>query len=34
MPPVIDAKIKAVQANPNITIKTGTVLARLGRPAG
>jgi quinone-modifying oxidoreductase, subunit QmoB len=33
MPPVIAQKIKVVEAHPNITIKTGTVLARLaGQP--
>jgi quinone-modifying oxidoreductase subunit QmoB len=33
IPPVVDAKIQAVQAHPNITVKTGTVVARLaGQP--
>jgi quinone-modifying oxidoreductase, subunit QmoB len=33
VPPVVEAKIKAVQANANITVKTGTVVARLaGQP--
>jgi quinone-modifying oxidoreductase subunit QmoB len=33
VPPVVAQKIKEVQANPNITVKTGTVLARLaGQP--
>ncbi len=33
VPPVVAEKIKAVQAYPNITVKTGTVVARLaGQP--
>ncbi|KJS30123.1 MAG: heterodisulfide reductase subunit A [Desulfatitalea sp. BRH_c12] len=33
IPPVIEAKIQAVKAEPNITVKTGTVVARLaGQP--
>ena len=33
IPPVVDEKIKAVKANANITVKTGTVVARLaGQP--
>ncbi len=33
MPPVIARKVEAVQSHPNITVKTGTVLARLaGQP--
>ena len=33
IPPIVDQKIKAVEANANITVKTGTVVARLaGQP--
>ncbi len=33
IPPVVSQKIAAVEANPNITVKTGTVVARLaGQP--
>ncbi|RJQ74494.1 MAG: FAD-dependent oxidoreductase [Desulfobacteraceae bacterium] len=33
IPPVVEEKIKAVTANPNITVKTSTVVARLaGQP--
>jgi hypothetical protein len=33
IPPVVDEKIKAVEAHPNITVKTETVVARLaGQP--
>ena len=33
IPPVVDAKIRAVQSNPKITVKTNTVVARLaGQP--
>ena len=33
IPPIVDAKIKAVEADANITVKTGTVVARLaGQP--
>lgn len=33
VPPVVDAKTKAVEAHPNITVKTETVVARLaGQP--
>ncbi len=33
IPPVVDAKIRAVQTNPKITVKTNTVVARLaGQP--
>ncbi len=33
IPPVVEAKVKAVEANSSITVKTGTVVARLaGQP--
>ncbi|MBI5549957.1 MAG: FAD-dependent oxidoreductase [Desulfobacterales bacterium] len=33
IPPVVDAKIRAVQSNPKITVKTNTLVARLaGQP--
>jgi quinone-modifying oxidoreductase, subunit QmoB len=33
VPPVVDAKVQAVEAHPNITVKTETVVARLaGQP--
>jgi quinone-modifying oxidoreductase subunit QmoB len=33
IPPVVDEKIKAVEAHPNITVKTETVVARIaGQP--
>jgi quinone-modifying oxidoreductase subunit QmoB len=33
VPPVVDAKVRAVEAHPNITVKTETVVARLaGQP--